>query len=449
VGRQPGRSTVGARGFECQQSTGLLGARLWSQPLPAKLVQQQHHVREPGFSLDEILGLLSLNGTAPVWVGEFGTTNNNSDIENGAAGSQGQWFQSLVTFLQNNPALNWTYWALNGEDSYALLDSNYDSTPANPLKQQLLATIQSGPSGGGCTAVPAGPAGLKAKAESASQINLSWTAVTPGSGCSITYQLYSSTTANFTPSPSNRIATGLASTTYSNTGLTVAATYYYIATAVDSAGQSGDSNQASETTKTGAAPNPPSNLGATAISSSQINLGWTASSTLGVTYNVYSSKTSGFTPSSSNRIATGVTATTYSNSGPTASTTYYYLVTAVDSSGESQPSNQASATTESGGAAWRVTSPILSTPNGTSALQPALLSRTPVASPSTAGASPGHGPATRQSISPGIPTILRPGPTPHSRTPVGTPPLPRAQPSPVSASTPAIAEPTPALQRFA
>jgi hypothetical protein len=27
--------------------------------------------------------------------------------------------------------------------------------------------------------------------------------------------------------------------------------------------------------------------------------------------------------------------------------------------------------------------------------------------------------------------------------------LPRAQPSPVSASTPAIAEPTPALQRFA
>ena len=291
-----------------------------------------------------------MNGTAPVWVGEFGTTNNNSDIENSAAGSQGQWFQSLVTFLQNNPALNWTYWALNGEDSYALLDSNYDSTPANPLKQQLLATIQSGPSGGGCTAVPAGPAGLKAKAESASQINLSWTAVTPGSGCSITYQLYSSTTANFTPSPSNRIATGLASTTYSNTGLAVATTYYYIATAVDSAGQSGDSNQASATTKTGAALNPPSNLGATAISSSQINLGWTASSTLGVTYNVYASKTSGFTPSSSNRIATGVTETTYSNSVLTASTTYYYLVTAVDSSGESQPSNQASATTESGGA---------------------------------------------------------------------------------------------------
>ena len=72
---------------------------------------------------------LSLNDIAPVWVGEFGTTNNTSDIESNVPGSQGQWFQSIVTFLQNNPQLDWTYWALNGEDSYALLDSNYDSTP--------------------------------------------------------------------------------------------------------------------------------------------------------------------------------------------------------------------------------------------------------------------------------------------------------------------------------
>jgi hypothetical protein len=239
-----------------------------------------------------------------------------------------------VTFLQNNSALNWTYWALNGEDSYALLDSNYDSTPPNPLKQQLLATIQSGPSGGGCNTVPTPPTGLKATVASASQINLSWTAVTPGSGCSITCQLYSSTTANFTPCPSNLIAGGLTGITDSNTGLAASTTYYDIVTASDSAGQSGDSNQAS----------------ATAISSSQINLNWTASSTPGVTYNVYSSKTSGFTPPSSNRIATGVTGATYSNAGLTASTTYYYLVTAVNSNGQSKPSNQAGVTTQSGGA---------------------------------------------------------------------------------------------------
>ncbi len=94
-------------------------------------------------------GYISAGGTAPVWLGEFGTDNTSTDIENTAAGSQGQWFQSLVGFLQATPAIEWTYWALNGEDSYALLDSNYDQTPVSALKQSLLAGIQSPVSGGG------------------------------------------------------------------------------------------------------------------------------------------------------------------------------------------------------------------------------------------------------------------------------------------------------------
>ena len=35
-------------------------------------------------------------GTAPVWVGEFGTDNTAADVSSSAAGSQGQWFASLV-----------------------------------------------------------------------------------------------------------------------------------------------------------------------------------------------------------------------------------------------------------------------------------------------------------------------------------------------------------------
>ena len=95
-------------------------------------------------------GYISAGGIAPVWLGEFGTTNNNADIENTAAGSQGQWFQALVGFLHATPAIQWTYWALNGEDTYGLLDSNYDQTPASALKQSLLASIQS-PLGGSAT----------------------------------------------------------------------------------------------------------------------------------------------------------------------------------------------------------------------------------------------------------------------------------------------------------
>jgi endoglucanase len=85
---------------------------------------------------------LSLQNIAPVWLGEFGTTNNNSDIQNDQAGSQGQWFQTMISFLRTNNQISWTYWALNGENRCGLLNSNYDPTPANSLKQQNLASIQ-------------------------------------------------------------------------------------------------------------------------------------------------------------------------------------------------------------------------------------------------------------------------------------------------------------------
>ncbi len=91
---------------------------------------------------------ISLNGIAPVWVGEFGTPNNAADIQDTTPGSQGQWFSSLVQFLVANPSLHWTYWALNGEDRYGLLDSTYDATPVSALKQQLLAQLQFPLSGG-------------------------------------------------------------------------------------------------------------------------------------------------------------------------------------------------------------------------------------------------------------------------------------------------------------
>ena len=195
---------------------------------------------------------LSLNNVAPVWVGEFGTTNNSSDIESSVPGSQGQWFQSIVTFLQNNTQLDWTYWALNGEDSYALLDSNYDSTPVSSLKQQLLASIQFGSGGGGnCQAAPPAPTGLAATPVSSSQINLNWNAVTAPPGCTVTYNLYSSRLANFLPSPATRIATGVVAANYANTGLLASTTYYYIVRAADSIGESGNSNRPSATTQSG------------------------------------------------------------------------------------------------------------------------------------------------------------------------------------------------------
>jgi beta-glucanase (GH16 family) len=86
-------------------------------------------------------------------------------------------------------------------------------------------------------------------------------------------------------------------------------------------------------------PNPATGLTATAISSSQINLSWTASTTAGVEYIVLQN---------GNEIAT-VSATTYANTGLAASTTYSYTVEATDSAGTSAADGPVSATTLSGG----------------------------------------------------------------------------------------------------
>ena len=134
------------------------------------------------------------------------------------------------------------------------------------------------------TSPPTVPAGLTATAASTSQINLAWTAATDnlgvtgylvercqGSGCTAFAQIASVTT-----------------TTFSDTGLAAATSYSYRVRATDAAGNLSDySNTATTTTPASpdtTPPTVPSGLTATAASTSQINLAWTASTdTVGVT----------------------------------------------------------------------------------------------------------------------------------------------------------------------
>jgi len=217
-----------------------------------------------------------------------------------------------------------------------------------------------------CTTVPSAPTGFTATASSSSAISLSWNAVTPPANCTnISYNIYRSTTSGFTPSSSNLVASGVTTTTYTNTGLAASTTYYYIVEALDADGTSAASAQASATTSTAVCtsvpPTGPTNLAATASSSSAIGLSWTAAPvnppcTL-TSNNVYRSTTNGFTPSSSNLIGSvSGTSTTYSDTGLAASTTYYYLVEALDSFGSSAASAQASATTLTGSSGTSIAS---------------------------------------------------------------------------------------------
>ena len=72
-------------------------------------------------------GYIAEQNVAPIWIGEFGTGLKPSDAIDQAPGSQGQWFSALTDFLASHPSIQWSYWALNGEDRYGLLKKDYSS----------------------------------------------------------------------------------------------------------------------------------------------------------------------------------------------------------------------------------------------------------------------------------------------------------------------------------
>jgi len=114
--------------------------------------------------------------------------------------------------------------------------------------------------------------------------------------------------------------------------------------------ESNETNNTASTTLTVASapvvtptpPAPASALTATAVSSSQINLSWTASTTAGVTYDIYRAQAGSTTA----KLAT-VTSTSFGDTGLSASTAYsYYIVTRDSLGASSTPTSTVSATTQ-------------------------------------------------------------------------------------------------------
>jgi fibronectin type 3 domain-containing protein len=218
----------------------------------------------------------------------------------------------------------------------------FDGSEDNPFINGIEAIKTSS----SCNTVPAVPTGLTATATSVSSIGLSWSGVSAPTGCSgITYNVYGGTTAN----PTTLLASGLTTPSYTNIGLNASTTYYYVVEAVDGDGASAASAQGSGTTlgaTCSAAPSAPTGLTAVAASSTAIGLNWSAvTPPTGCSissYTVYG----GTAPNPTAVIATGVTGTSFTNSGLTPSTTYYYTVAAVDGFGASPVSAQASTATQ-------------------------------------------------------------------------------------------------------
>jgi chitodextrinase len=197
---------------------------------------------------------------------------------------------------------------------------------------------------------PAAPSGSTASAVSATQINLSWTnnAVNQ-TGFKVER---SSDNVTFT-----QIATTSA-TTYPDVNLSPKTLYYYRVRATNASGDSDYTNVTTATTLPDTAPpSAPSNLTASAASSTQINLSWTASAdNVGATgYQIQRCQGVGCT-TFAQIVAPAGTGTTFIDMGLSPSTSYSYQVIATDAAGNlSSPSNIGSALTASGSISVQIT----------------------------------------------------------------------------------------------
>jgi len=201
-----------------------------------------------------------------------------------------------------------------------------------PSVQVVATTVTPAPA----PTVPAAPTGITATG-GANQATISWAPVTGA----VSYNLYYATSSGVTPTSGTRVAA--ASSPYVLTNLAAGSTYYFVVTALNAVGESLASTQASATTNAPPPAIPAAPVGVTATGgANKVTVAWPAVS--GATsYNLYWSTSAGVTTANGTKV-TGA-ASPYLQSGLAAGTSYYYVVTAVNSSGESAASPQVSATT--------------------------------------------------------------------------------------------------------
>ncbi|WNG38694.1 S8 family serine peptidase [Archangium violaceum] len=181
-----------------------------------------------------------------------------------------------------------------------------------------------------CSAATPAPTGVTATASGDNTIEVGWAA-----NGSTSYNIYRATTPG---GPYTRVGTATASP-FVDSGVSGGTTYYYVVRAKQCA-ESSASNEAT-VTATGVCALPPTFAGLTSVTNAAANtcattLSWSAATPIcggSITYSVYRSTTADFTPSAANRIATGVTGTTFADDRNLASgTAYYYVVRATETS---------------------------------------------------------------------------------------------------------------------
>jgi uncharacterized repeat protein (TIGR03806 family) len=221
---------------------------------------------------------------------------------------------SGTTFTDSGLALNATY-------SYQV--EAYDA--AVPANVSALSTAASATTQNDTTA-PTIPTGVTATALSSTQIRIDWAASTDTGGLGVAgYRIYRNGSSSI-------LATVSSGTTYTDSGLLAATSYSYQVRAFDNAiptNLSGLSTPAASATTAAdtTAPTVPAGVTATALSTSEIRIDWSASTDQGggslAGYRIYRN-------GSGTILATITSGTSYTDSGLTFNTAYSYQVRAFD-----------------------------------------------------------------------------------------------------------------------
>ena len=217
----------------------------------------------------------------------------------------------------------------NGSHTLTAIIHDY---PDNTITRTATVNVQNS------SATPPGAPTLNSATAGNATVALNWTAPASNGGSAITgYKVYRGTFSG-----GETLLTTLANvTSWSDNSVTNGTPYFYEVTAVNAVGESGLSNEASAVPA--GAPGPPT-LTAASPSSGSVALSWNAPASnggAGITgYRVYRSTASG----GEILLTTLGAVTSWTDTGLTNGTTYYYKVTALNSVGESALSNELSGT---------------------------------------------------------------------------------------------------------
>jgi hypothetical protein len=194
---------------------------------------------------------------------------------------------------------------------------------------------------------PGAPAIGTATATGANQIQVSWANGAPSSTAFNVYRAGGTCASHGTFA---RIATAVAGSPQTDSAVSGGSTYAYQVTGLDAtANCESAASGCVEATATGTCTLAPTFAGLASATNTPgascgIILAWSAATPAcagPITYNVYRSTSSGFTPGPGNRIASGVTGTSYNDTSGSLmnGTTFYYVVRAVDTSNGTEEGN--------------------------------------------------------------------------------------------------------------